>query len=109
MRLRRVDIFSRVSRSPGVAPFPRVGPVGGADGRGAVVARSAPADAAITSGLETAPPRPLPETAAMSTPRSSATRRAAGDDFVPALCVAGAAGAGDALRAAVGVETGDGA
>src|SRR5437588_10874610 len=100
MRLRRVDIFSRVSRSPGVAPFPRVGAIGGADGRGAVVARSAPADAPITSGLETAPPRPLPETAAMSTPRSSATRRAPGDDLVPAFCVVAEDGAGPSLRAA---------
>ena len=34
-------------------------------------------------GLDTTPPRPVPATAAMSMPRSSAIFRAAGDDFVP--------------------------
>src|SRR5438105_1084865 len=110
MRLRRVDIFSRVSRSPGVAPLPpRGGEIVGADGRAAGAGRSPPPGTASTSGLDTAPPRPVPATAAMSIPRSSATRRAAGEDFVLPLCPAVAGGGGgDALRAAVGVETGRG-
>src|SRR4051812_47785897 len=109
IRLRRVDIFSRVSRSPGAAPLPpRGGDVGtevagrAAAGAGA---RSALGDAAKTSGFETTPPRPVPETAAMSMPRSSAIRRAAGDDLIVSDC-AGVAGAGIALRAAVGVDIG---
>src|SRR4051812_47283120 len=93
MRLRRVVIFSRVSRSPGVAPLPPRGGAIGDDAPGrAAAARSPPLGTASTSGLDTTPPRPVPETAAMSIPRSSAMRRAAGDDFVVSLCELAAAG-----------------
>src|SRR3954466_13234157 len=104
MRLRRVDIFSRVSRSPGAAPLPpRCGAVD-VVGRG-VDGRSVTGEAANTSGLETTPPRPVPETAEMSIPRSSAMRRAAGDDFMVSDCAADG-GAGTALRVWVGVDIG---
>ena len=83
--------------------------MGGADGRGAADSRAPPVGAASTSGFDTTPPRPVPLTAAMSIPRSSAMRRAAGDDLVVELCpVGGEAAAGIALRAVVGVEIGDG-
>ncbi len=94
MRFRRVVIFSRVSRSPGVAPFPR--------GCGATVGRCC-VGAAKTSGFDTTPPRPVPAMAAMLIPRSSAILRAAGEDLVLSAC-AGAAGC-DAVRdGAAGAE-----
>src|SRR5688500_1300470 len=59
------------------------------------------------SGFDTTPPRPVPATAAMSTPRSSAIRRAAGDDLVLPLC--DCAGTDDEVAPAVRVAGGAGA
>src|SRR5438477_334310 len=105
---------SEISRLTSIIPLPpRGGAIGGIGARDTgAAARSPPVGAARTSGFDTAPPRPVPATAAISIPRSSATRRAAGDDFVVPPCEGDAAGAGGAvgaLRAGVGVETGLGA
>ena len=86
MRFLRVVIFSRVSRSPGVTPLPR----------GCCVPDGRWVDAESTSGFDTTPPLPVPATAAISIPRSSAIRRAAGDDLVVSL--GGAKGGGDEAR-----------
>lgn len=119
MRFRRVDIFSRVSRSPGVVGVPaRCG--GGTDGRETGAAAGAGAGAvgaaarSRTSGLLTTPPRPVPVTPATSIPAAAATRRAAGDDLTspspegaPSLGL-GAAGAGLGAAGAGGGAAGAG-
>src|SRR5688500_15753022 len=87
MRLRRVVIFSRVSRSPGAAAGRGgTGAAAGALGAGAF------ATCSTTSGLLTTPPRPVPGMSATETPPSDAARRAAGDDFTSPAGAAGAAG-----------------
>src|SRR5688500_16609355 len=98
MRLRRVDIFSRVSRSPDAAD----GRAAGGAGAGALGAWPF-ARCSTTSGLLTTPPRPVPGTSATETPPSEAARRAAGDDFTsPADAGGGAAGGGAAGGEAAG-------
>ena len=66
MRLRRVDIFSRVSRAPGGRRAARGGATGAAARRGAALARRAGRcqrrACSTTSGLLTTPPRPVPGT-----------------------------------------------
>src|SRR5512141_2366634 len=103
MRFLRVVIFSRVSRSPEGA---RAGAGAGAAGAGAGAAFAA---CSITSGLLTTPPRPVPATSELEMPASSATRRAAGDDFGSDAVVAGGAagvdGAGDGARAGAAVSS----
>src|SRR5512141_3323173 len=95
MRFLRVVIFSRVSRSPEGA---RAGAGAGAAGAGAGAAFAA---CSITSGLLTTPPRPVPATSEMEMPASSATRRAAGDDFGSDAVVAGGAAGVDGAAAGV--------
>ena len=118
MRLRRVLIFSRVSRTP-VAGAGRLGAAGalgtfaGADaaagGTGAAGAGVAAVTCSITSGLLTTPPRPVPVTSARLTFWSAATRCAAGDarTSLPAAAIGadGAAGAAGALAGAAAVTT----
>ena len=78
MRLRRVVIFSRVSRCSG-----RMLPARGAEGAGAtdgaVGAGAGALSASTTSGLLMTPPMPVPLTVDRSTPDSAASRWAAGD------------------------------
>src|SRR5687767_2665114 len=90
IRLRRVDIFSRVSRSPSEDGAPaRIaggdgarGDVGDAgDAAGAAAGAGGAGARSRTSGLLTTPPRPVPVTPATSIPEAAATRRAAGDDL----------------------------
>src|SRR5688572_15348376 len=99
MRFRRVDIPSRVSRSPDSGPWANradgalvapdcpsaaagVATVGWAELGAAAGAGEPPfATCSSTSGLLTTPPRPVPGTSPTNTPDSSATRRAAGDDL----------------------------
>ncbi len=75
IRLRRVDIFSRVSRRSPPGREPAAAAAGGGAGSG--VARAAIASS--TSGLLTTPPSPVPRTAETSTPDAATSRSAAGE------------------------------
>ena len=100
MRFRRVDIFSRVSRSPAATGVARTG---GGEGGGAAGAAAGAAAATLsrTSGLLTTPPRPLPVTVATSMPASVAARRAAGEDLTPSPVAGVLAGVEPTLTGAV--------
>ena len=86
MRFRRVDIFSRVSRWLDAVGAVAAGALAaGALAAGALTASALLSLCAMTSGLLTTPPRPVPVTSPISIPESVASRRAAGEDLGSAV------------------------